>query len=283
MKLKWDRQEERDIYLWSQMKNTEQFRKKKKKTANISRTSSVHLFNMWMSGLLFVLLGMDVCFSNSGSPGSNSQSTTRGTTVNSPSTPSTRGTNVNSQSSPSTPGTNVNSQSSPSTQDNLALRGQAIQSSTYRVAANAIDSLPYTCIRTLQSDNPWWRVDLLHSYIISRVVITNRKDCCGGRLSGAEIHIGNSLENDGNNNPRCAVLNDIPLGQSLSVSCDNMEGQYVNLIIPGSSKVLSICEVEVYEKDLRKTFVMMQFVSSVNMTDPAVSNTILNQDSQILH
>lgn len=30
-------------------------------------------------------------------------------------------------------------------------------------------------------------------------------------------------------------------------------------------------------QDLRKTFVMMQFLSSVNMTDPAVSNTILNQ------
>nr|XP_055075063.1 fucolectin-like [Misgurnus anguillicaudatus] len=191
----------------------------------------------------------------------------------------TLGTDDYSQSSPSSSETSSSLTQTPvQTPDNLALGGQAIQSSTYRrVAANAIDSLPLTCIRTLPSDNPWWRVDLLHSYIISRVVITNRPDCCVGRLSGAEIHIGNSLENNGNDNPRCAVLDDIPLGQSLSVYCDNMEGQYVNLIIPGSSKILSICEVEVYEKDLEKTFVMMQFLSSVNMTDPAVSNTILNQ------
>ncbi|XP_055075309.2 fucolectin-like [Misgurnus anguillicaudatus] len=176
-------------------------------------------------------------------------------------------------------GMDVYSQTNPSSQVNLALRGRAVQSSTGYgwVAANAIDTSIQTCTHSGTYNNPWWRVDLWASYNISRVVITNRKDCCVGRLKGAEIHIGNSLEKNGNNNSRCAVLNDIPLGQSLSVSCHNMEGRYVNLIIPGSSKVLSVCKVEVYTKVLKKTFVMMTFLSSVNMTDPAVNDTILDQ------
>ncbi|XP_073669779.1 uncharacterized protein [Paramisgurnus dabryanus] len=170
------------------------------------------------------------------------------------------------------------SQSDPS--ENLALGGQAGQSSTHKVwiAAWAIDSNPLTFTHTAVTSNPWWRVDLLDSYYISIVVITNRPDCCPERLNGAEIHIGNSLINNGNNNPRCTVLNKIGQGQSVSVNCHNMKGRYVNVIIPGSSKILSLAEVEVYKEDyIGKTFVMMKIVSSVNVTDPAVSDTVLDQ------
>lgn len=89
--------------------------------------------------------------------------------------------------------------------ENLALKGKSVQSSKYYqfVAANAIDGQPSTFSHTAAStDNPWWRLDLLDSYYIDNVVITNRVDCCGERLIGAEIRIGNSLENNGNNNPR---------------------------------------------------------------------------------
>ncbi|XP_073715832.1 fucolectin-1-like [Misgurnus anguillicaudatus] len=185
---------------------------------------------MWMSGLLFVLLGMDFSF-----------------------------------------------QTNPSSSDNFALRGQAVQSSSYWKAARAIDTSRSTCSSTTTTSNPWWRLDLLDSYYISRVVITNRGDCCPERLNGAEIHIGNSLENNGNNNSRCAVLYGVAAGQSVSVSCDNMNGRYVNVFIPGRYKILTICEVEVYLPVLKKTFVMMTFLSSVNMSDPAVNNTILDQ------
>lgn len=45
---------------------------------------------------------------------------------------------------------------------------------------------------------------------------------------------------------RCAVLNGISLGESVSVSCD-VEGRYVNVFLPGTDKTLTLCEVEVYE------------------------------------
>ncbi len=35
---------------------------------------------------------------------------------------------------------------------------------------------------------------------VTRVIITNRGDCCEKRIVGAQIRIGNSLENNGNNN-----------------------------------------------------------------------------------
>lgn len=94
--------------------------------------------------------------------------------------------------------------------ENLALKGKAIQSSTYYQwgAANAIDGIRYApgeasyCSITLNTLSPWWRLDLLDYYYINRVTITNRADCCPERMTGVEIRIGNSLENNGNNNPR---------------------------------------------------------------------------------
>lgn len=94
--------------------------------------------------------------------------------------------------------------------ENLALKGKAIQSSTYYHwgAAYAIDGIRYApgeasyCSITLNTLSPWWRLDLLDYYYINRVTITNRADCCPERMTGVEIRVGNSLENNGNNNPR---------------------------------------------------------------------------------
>jgi hypothetical protein len=36
----------------------------------------------------------------------------------------------------------------------------------------------------------WWRASFGQSYWVDRVRIRNRRDCCGGRLAGAEVLIG---------------------------------------------------------------------------------------------
>uniref|UniRef100_A0A8C1J2M5 Fucolectin tachylectin-4 pentraxin-1 domain-containing protein n=1 Tax=Cyprinus carpio TaxID=7962 RepID=A0A8C1J2M5_CYPCA len=128
------------------------------------------------------------------------------------------------------------------------------QSSTYGLwsAEHAIDFNPgltkswSACSSSNVQTNPWWRVDLSYIYRVSRVVITNRLDCCPERINGAEIRIGNSLENNGNNNPI------IPAGVSSTYICNDMEGRYVNLIIPGDSRILTLCEVEVYGEGVIK-------------------------------
>ncbi|XP_065105652.2 fucolectin-like isoform X2 [Paramisgurnus dabryanus] len=163
---------------------------------------------------------------------------------------------------------------------NLARRGQTVQSSTGMVgweADKAIDTSPLTCTHTVATtDNPWWRVDLLDSYYISRVVVTNRPDYGPERLDGAEIRIGNSLANNGNNNTRCAVLYGLPMGQSISVTCDDILGRYLTIIIPGSSKILTVCDVQVYQK-VQKSFMKMNFTSILDMSDPTERNNVLKE------
>ncbi len=45
---------------------------------------------------------------------------------------------------------------------------------------------------------------------------------------------------------RCAVISSIPAGISSTYVCNDLVGRYVNLFIPGYSKYLTLCEVEVY-------------------------------------
>uniref|UniRef100_A0A8C2GXZ4 Fucolectin tachylectin-4 pentraxin-1 domain-containing protein n=1 Tax=Cyprinus carpio TaxID=7962 RepID=A0A8C2GXZ4_CYPCA len=135
----------------------------------------------------------------------------------------------------------------------VKLSGHAVQSSVleYYRADRAVDGIKHApgpasfCTHTNSETNPWWRLDLLDNYYIRTVIITNRADCCPERLDGAEIRIGNSLENNGNNNPICAVIASIPIGASHSYSCPDMEGRYMNIVVPGN-RYLTLCEVEVY-------------------------------------
>ncbi|XP_053182681.1 fucolectin-1-like [Scomber japonicus] len=144
---------------------------------------------------------------------------------------------------------------------NVALRGKATQSHRlqeipwegFGAAYNAIDGNrdstfgAGSCSHTKTMTDPWWRVDLLESYVVTSVIITNRGDCCAERINGAEIHIGNSLQDNGAANPVAAVIPEIPAGSSLPLSFSNhVEGRYVTVRLPGAEKILTLCEVEVY-------------------------------------
>ncbi|XP_077083583.1 uncharacterized protein LOC143736771 [Siphateles boraxobius] len=170
---------------------------------------------------------------------------------------------------------------------NLATGRSVTQSSTISswFAKQAIDfNLGFTrpesaCSSTTSQTNPWWRLDLQQIYRVSRVVVTNRRDCCPERINGAEIRIGNSLENNGNNNPICAVISSIPAGVSFTYACDDMEGRFVNLIIPGDSRFLTLCEVEVYGEGpcLKQTFVKLKLKSSWSLSEAAVRVQLLTR------
>ncbi|KAM3931075.1 fucolectin-like [Leptodactylus fuscus] len=137
---------------------------------------------------------------------------------------------------------------------NAALRGRATHSTNLgglSAAINAIDGnvdpnyKHGSCFCSQSEHSPWWRVDLLETYRISHVTITNRGDCCESFINGAEILIGDSLTNHGNNNPRCGKVSSIPQGASQNFLCPNMEGRYVNIFLPGKKEHLTFCEVEV--------------------------------------
>ncbi|XP_056599289.1 fucolectin-like [Triplophysa dalaica] len=172
--------------------------------------------------------------------------------------------------------------------ENLAFKGTVTQSSTFDnwETQHAIDGVRYGpdpfispfCSGTAYESNPWWRLDLLDYCNITTVIISARPDCCHEETNGAEIRIGNSLENNGNNNPICAVTSDLLVAQTISYSCQGMEGRYVNVFLTGRTSVFSLCEVEVYGKLIvhrRKTFLRLKFSSSGDVA--AESDTILHQ------
>ncbi|XP_051991951.1 uncharacterized protein LOC127650530 [Xyrauchen texanus] len=145
-----------------------------------------------------------------------------------------------------------------STQRNLALRGRTTQSSLHKewsgfsLAQNAIDGNQNSilekgsCSQTAQEDFPWWRVDLHHRYAIKSVALTSRGDCCWEDLTGVEIRIGNSLENNGKENLICATVSNITAGETKSFGCSSLiEGRYVTIVLPREG-ILSLCEVEVF-------------------------------------
>lgn len=59
-----------------------------------------------------------------------------------------------------------------------------------------------SCSITLKEDSPWWRLDLLIPYKINTVTVTIRADGNYKSIRGAQIRIGNSIQNNGNANPR---------------------------------------------------------------------------------
>uniref|UniRef100_A0A673K8R5 Fucolectin-6-like n=1 Tax=Sinocyclocheilus rhinocerous TaxID=307959 RepID=A0A673K8R5_9TELE len=143
---------------------------------------------------------------------------------------------------------------------NVAPNGRATQSSVNRgstaclsLAQNAIDGnrqydlLKGSCTQTDTESNPWWRVDLMKTYTIASVALTNRGDCCSEQLNGVVIHIGDSLESEGRTNPVCVKVSFIPAGGTGTFRCGGaLQGRYVTLTLPGENRTLSLCEVEVF-------------------------------------
>ena len=46
--------------------------------------------------------------------------------------------------------------------------------------------------------------------------------------------------------PRCAVIKSIAAGDTMNFECNGMAGRFVNIVIPGQKKILTLCEVEVF-------------------------------------
>ncbi len=100
-----------------------------------------------------------------------------------------------------------------------------------------------SCSLTQTEDNPWWRVDLGYSTAIRELFIAGPLN--GTELKDFEIRIGDSLENEGNDNKKCGDKHSVRPGEIKTVSC-NETGRYINIRVPESGKALSLCEVVPY-------------------------------------
>ncbi|CAM4630537.1 unnamed protein product [Leuciscus chuanchicus] len=109
-----------------------------------------------------------------------------------------------------------------------------------------------SCSHTHADRDPWWRVggklgvDLGEIYGVTRVSITNRGDAVPERINGGQIRIGNSLENNGNNNELAEAVVSITPGETKTFQFKPINGRYVNIIIPRRKEYLTLCEVLVF-------------------------------------
>ncbi|EDO38933.1 predicted protein, partial [Nematostella vectensis] len=92
---------------------------------------------------------------------------------------------------------------------------------------------------------PWWRVDLGRTHVVDEVFVISRSDCCTDRLAGLEVRVGDSLVDNGTENPMCGSR--VATGPiSKSIYCrPGLRGRYVVLYIPTVNSILEICEVMV--------------------------------------
>ena len=61
--------------------------------------------------------------------------------------------------------------------------------------------------------------------------------------------LGNDANNGGTSNPKCGGNYNVPQGEGSSFYCrPSLLGRYVTITIPGNSKILTLCEVEVYSE-----------------------------------
>jgi len=133
---------------------------------------------------------------------------------------------------------------------NVALEKSATQSSTVLsgFASKAVDgntsgawndgSMTHTC--HLLDNDPWWEVDLEETYVISSIVVYNRIDCCGERLSDFSVTI--------NSVPEWTYTHTGIPDYQTHIAVPNKVGSKVKVSIPGTEN-LSLAEVEVYEKE----------------------------------
>lgn len=141
---------------------------------------------------------------------------------------------------------------------NAAVGKPARQSSTEgsASAARAVDGKATnifsqkSCTRTKMENEPWWSVDLEQPSVVTEVQVFNRGDCCGERLSKAEVRVGDS-GSDWSKNTMCGARFSVPQGGSKRIACPTVKGRYVFVVIR-ERQILTLCEVRVVTIDPKK-------------------------------
>nr|KAG5693515.1 hypothetical protein BaRGS_006217 [Batillaria attramentaria] len=155
---------------------------------------------------------------------------------------------------------------------NVALH-KPTQQSTYHpgfgkpenvVDGNSDTHLDY-CTHTADRDqNPtrWWMVDLRAFYTVHTVLITNRGDCCGFRLSDFDVEVSTQnlarVAMTSQNTQLCYHhAGSVADGATVQVDCSQpIRGRYVRVVLHTSVEPLNICEVQVLATSVAPAFIL---------------------------
>ncbi|XP_063693608.1 uncharacterized protein LOC134825361 [Bolinopsis microptera] len=84
----------------------------------------------------------------------------------------------------------------------------------------------------------WWMVDLEDNYIVNKVWVKNRIDCCGDRIDGVKIYVGDVF---------CGTIKYDPLKFSYEVICKEGQGIVGDTVkLVNDKTYLTLCEVRVW-------------------------------------
>ena len=115
------------------------------------------------------------------------------------------------------------------------------------------------------TSDPTWMVDMEREHQVVALRLWQRVDCCPERLEGVDVYVGNQppaphmpLADALAQSVLCASQVHVRAGDSQVVWCGEqpgsgaggaggvLVGRYVIVVLPGPSKILTICEAEVY-------------------------------------
>jgi len=136
----------------------------------------------------------------------------------------------------------------PVSSTNIARGKPTTQSSTmyWASGSRAVDGntnpdfMQWSVTHTNTEDNPWWQVDLQAQRTVKSVRVVNRGDCCSSVLNLFTIKVGDQV---------CDSNLAIPEGETGDFLCTGgpLVGSTVRIELPGTQRVLTLVEVEVYE------------------------------------
>ena len=132
-------------------------------------------------------------------------------------------------------------------QENIALNKPALQSSSQHYtygASYAVDGDNGTMSTTKLETNPWWRVDLESEKYISKIKI----NYAGGSGNSPKVYVGNVASSDHSQYTYVGTI-DNPTNSGIHTFEVNQSVQYVFIQNQASQELVSLFEVEVYEKE----------------------------------
>lgn len=101
------------------------------------------------------------------------------------------------------------------------------------------------CSELTWGNDPMLAIDLGRRRDVKALRVVERNDCCGDRMDGMELYIGDS-KTDHTKNVKCTGVPNTFNG-AVTVSCE-VQGRYAQVRVPGTGKILQVCEVEVMVK-----------------------------------
>ena len=95
---------------------------------------------------------------------------------------------------------------------------------------------------TMTEDNPFWQVDLGQFIAVDNVILFNREDCCGDRLSDFSV----ALLRNGTEVDSIDFAGQVAQGGSELFFFDGAIGDAVRVQLDGTNRILSLAEVQVF-------------------------------------